>query len=143
MADYATTDDLVALGVSTDVISDIDTAQQEAVISARSRFVDGFLRAANIVVPDGGLVAFTGDLTWAVVQLSVYDLVTNYHRYTTDKPNEDSLRKRHDDAIQWLQWMVEGKIGAPVPPEDEGSSVDLGAPSVVTSDIRGWTPRGL
>ncbi len=141
MADYATTDDLVALGVSTDVISDISTDQQEAVISARSRFADGYL-AVRYTIPDGGLTAFTGDLTWAVVQLSCYDLVTNYHRYTTDKPNEDNLRKRHDDAIKWLEMVRDGELSPALGSDDEDSST-AGAPSFVTSSIRGWTSRGL
>ena len=109
MADYADLDDLTNLGAAADVLADVDDEQKLATIAARSRFADGFLRAAQIPVPDGGLVAFTGDLTWAVVQLSAYDLVTDKFRYQNDKPNEDTIRKRHDDAIQWLQWVAAAK----------------------------------
>ncbi len=143
MADYATTTDLVNLGAAPDLLADVLDAKKEAVITARSRFCDGFLRAVPIVVPDGGLTAFTGDLTWAVVQLSVYDLVTDLYRYQTDKPNEDTIRKRHDDAIQWLKWVADGTLGAPVGNDDGSADTGAvaGAPIVVSSCIRGWTER--
>jgi phage gp36-like protein len=140
VADYATTADLTALGVSTDVLSDVEDAQKEAVITARSRFADGYL-AVRYTIPDGGLTAFTGDLTWAVVQLACYDLVTNYHRYTTDKPNEDSLRKRHDDAIKWLEAVRDGEISPAIADDDDDASTVPGAPVFVSSTIRGWTSR--
>jgi hypothetical protein len=142
VADYADLDDLANLGAAPDILADVADAKKEATITARSRFADGFLRAVPLVVPDGGLTAFTGDLTWAVVQLSVYDLVTDLYRYQTDKPNEDTLRKRHDDAIQWLQWVADGTVGAPVSSdEEEDSDTVAGAPVVVSNCIRGWTER--
>jgi hypothetical protein len=58
VADYATTADLTALGVSTDVLSDVEDAQKEAVITARSRFADGYL-AVRYTIPDGGLTEDT------------------------------------------------------------------------------------
>ncbi len=139
MADYATVDDLTNLGVSTDVLSDIEDAQKEAVITVRSRFADGYL-AVRYTIPSGGLAAFTGDLTWAVVQLSVYDLVSAYFRYQTDKPNEDNIRKRHDDAIKWLEAVRDGDISPALDGLDDSDDV-AGAPLVVSSTIRGWTER--
>lgn len=143
MADYGDLDDLANLGAAADVIADVPDAQKLATIAARSRFADGFLRAGSITVPEGGLVAFTGDLTWAVMQLAVYDLVTNKFRYQTDGPNEDSIRKRYDDAIEWLKWVADGTVAAPIPATDGVELSELG-PALVTSNvIRGWTSRGL
>ncbi len=142
MADYATRQQLADLGTSTEALASIATAKQDAVIAARSRFCDGYLRLVPISIPDGGLTAFTGDLTWAVCQLACYDLIANLG-YTTEKGNKDTLRMRHDDAIKWLEMVRDGEAAIPIPPDEEGGNSIAGAPIVVSSDIRGWTPRGL
>jgi phage gp36-like protein len=132
--DYATTDDLANLGVAAEALSSIAEAQQEAVITARSRFCDGYLNA-QYTLP---LTAITGDLTWAVCQLACYDLVSN-HGYTTDKDNQDNLRKRHDDAIKWLEMVRDGEITPPL--TDSGSSADDGGADLVSATNRGWSNR--
>jgi phage gp36-like protein len=139
MSDYAATTDLPLLGVASEALTEISTPTQQAVIAARSRFADGYLRSGGYIIPDGGLVAFTGDLTWAVVQLSCYDLVSN-HGYATSPDNQENLRKRHDDAIKWLEQVRDGKIDLQLPAEDDEPS-DRGVPLVVSDRPRGWTDR--
>ncbi len=136
MADYATVDDLENLGVANEALSGIDDAKKEAVITVRSRFCDSYLRV-RFDIPEAGLTAFTGDLTWAVCQLACYDLVSNLG-YTTDKDNQDNLRKRHDDAIKWLEMVRDGDIAGPVDEEDTASTA---APVVVSTRPRCWTSR--
>ncbi len=76
-----------------------------------------------------------------MVQLSVYDLVTNYFRYQTDKPNESSIRMRHDDAIKWLEAVRDGEISPAIEGEEADADTVAGAPIVVSSCIRGWSER--
>ena len=137
MADYATTADLANLGVANEALADIPDEKQQAVIAARSRFADGYL-SVRYTIPAGGFVAFTGDLTWAVAQLSCYDLVSNLG-YTTDKGNQDNLRKRHDDAIKWLELVRDGDLGlGGITAGDGGGDVVAGAPVVASDHQRGW-----
>ena len=140
MSDYATPEDLERLGVANEALAAISDEKQESAIEARSRFADGYL-SVRVTIPDGGLTAFTGDLTWAVCQLSCYDLVSNLG-YTVNKDNADNLRKRHDDAIKWLEAVRDGKIGPPIPATSLAAESALG-PVIASNEIRGWTPRGL
>ncbi len=135
MADYAEVTDLPLLGVANEALEDIEEATQEAVIAARSRFADGYL-AVRYTIPDGGLTAFTGDLTWAVVQLSVYDLISN-RGYDVDGKAPDIIRQRHDDAIKWLEAVRDGEIALVLPDESEASD-SPGAPIVNSDVLRGW-----
>ncbi len=136
MSDYAARSDLPLLGVANEALADIPDATQDAVITARSRFADGYL-AVRYTIPDGGLTAFTGDLTWAVVQLSCYDLVSNLG-YTTEHGNQDNLRKRHDDAIKWLEQVRDGEISLDIDEGDESGNAIPGVPIVRSSPSRGW-----
>jgi phage gp36-like protein len=138
MADYATRAQLADLGVSNEALTDIPDAKQDAVIAARSRFADGYLRVRQ-EVPEAGLTAFTGDLTWAVCQLSCYDLVSNLG-YETGTGNQDNLRKRHDDAIKWLEAVRDGDL--PFPGSGDDSASDAGEVLMHSSRPRGWTHRG-
>jgi len=139
MSDYAATTDLPLLGVASEALTDISTEKQEAVITARSRFADGYLKV-RYTIPEGGLVAFTGDLTWAVVQLSCYDLISN-QGYTTQEGNQDNLRKRHDDAIKWLEQVRDGEISLELTGDDEEANATPGVPIVASNRLRGWSPR--
>lgn len=135
MAAYATKADLANLGVANEALGNISDAQIDAVCESRSRFADGYFLAGGYEVPDGGFLVFGTDLTWAVSQLSCYDLVSNLG-YTTDKGNQDNLRKRHDDALAWLEMIRDREIALQVTEED-GSSAN--GPVITAVCQRGWS----
>ena len=136
MSVYATADDLANLGVANEALGSIDAGKITAVCEARSRFADGYFLAGGYEVPDGGFLVFGTDLTWAVSQLACYDLVSNLG-YTTENGNQDNLRKRHDDALAWLEMIRDRELASPVT-EDGGSSSATG-PVITAVCQRGWS----
>ena len=72
MTRYATTTNLVRLGIRAEALSGVATAVQEEALDAASAVADGYLRARGYVLP---ITAWSADLTRAVAILAAFDLL--------------------------------------------------------------------
>ncbi len=108
MPRYATTTDLVRLGLPSAALSGVSTAAQEAALDAASAVADGYL-ASRKALP---LSAWGDDLRTVVTRLAAYDLMVT-RGYDPAAGRDDQIRLRHEDAMRWLRDFADGRIDAP------------------------------
>ena len=136
---YATLQDLADLGLPPTFLATIPTSAQTAVLSARSRWADSFIRA-QFTLP---LIQWGMDLTMAVVAAASYDLAVR-RGYSPEAGADPNIRLRYEDAQKWMYKVAAGGLTPSVtdstPGAQEGITAD--GPTVATGTPRGWSSRG-
>ncbi len=100
---YAAPTDLANLGLSAAALAPITEAQQLAALQAASDYADGALRD-RFELP---LVAWSQDLTRAVVHLAAYDLLVT-RGYNPEAGGDPAIEARAEAARQWLRDVARG-----------------------------------
>lgn len=106
MTRYASTTDLVRLGIRSEALTGIATAVQEAALDACSAVADGYLRSRGYVLP---LTAWSDDLKRVVAVLAAFDLLVT-RGYDPSTGTDDVLLKRVEMATTWLRDVAAGRI---------------------------------
>lgn len=129
---YATTTDLARLGLSTGVLSRVDTAELDAQLAAASQCADGYLRAKPYALP---LTAWGDDLRAAVCALAAENLIVTRGANPEDPANR-AIFERADRARAWLRDVSKGVVELDV--TDATPDVDESGAYVSTRARRGW-----
>jgi len=108
MPRYATTTDLVRLGLPSTALTSVSSTTQEAALDAASSLADGYI-ASRKKLP---LSAWGDDLRTVVARLAAYDLMVT-RGYDPAAGRDDQLRLRHEDAMRWLRDFADGRIDSP------------------------------
>lgn len=129
---YATTTDLARLGLSSGVLSRVDTAELDAQLAAASQCADGYLRAKPYALP---LTAWGDDLRAAVCALAAENLIVTRGANPEDPANK-SVFDRAERARAWLRDIARGTVEIAV----TDSTPDVDEPGTYTSTRarRGW-----
>ena len=135
MTRYATTTNLVRLGIRAEALTGIATAVQEEALDAQSAVADGYLRSRGYVLP---LTAWSADLTRAVAILAAFDLLVT-RGYDPQAGSDDVLLRRVEMATTWLRDVAAGRVTPDLsdstPSEDEASEQTF----CVTNPRRRWS----
>jgi phage gp36-like protein len=103
---YCVVSDLYKHGCSSELLEGLSSDDITAVITARSRFCDGYL-AACLVLP----VTVVGqDLTMCCAQLSVFDVLVHLKRFTPETQDYEVFKGQFEQAMRWLEGVAGGKI---------------------------------
>jgi phage gp36-like protein len=102
---YAETPDLAQLGLPASVLSGFTPADQNAALEAASSLADSYL-AARYTLP---IISWGSALTRAVAVIAAYDLMSR-RGYDPNRPGDENLRLRYEDALRWLQDVAAGRV---------------------------------
>jgi phage gp36-like protein len=148
---YAQSSDLTNLGLIGSAVSNVSAATITAALSAASAVADSYIQGQYILP-----LSFWGmDLVRVVCIIAAYDILTS-RGYGAMQGADENIRKRYEDAIQWLRdvgvgkesisGVVDSSIGnsGAISGSSDGSVVTStqGGIQIVTSNVRGWTSRG-
>lgn len=137
MTRYATTTDLVRLGLPAAALTNVPSATQEAALDAASALMDGYLGSRKKLP----LSAWGDDLRRAVCGVAGYDLMVT-RGYNPEAGRDDQLRLRHEDAMRWARDFADGRIDSPAmvdaTPTD---ATDEGTTYASTTRNRRWVRR--
>ena len=131
---YATTSDLIRIGISAAALRNISTADQIMALEAASDLADGYL-ASRYSLP---IVGYQDDLKRAVCCIAAYDLLST--RGFANSGADENVRLRYEDALKWLKEVSQGRIN-PVGIVDSGGPFVLGQ-SIIAADVLSDEPRG-
>lgn len=150
---YATTTDLTSLGLIGGALATVSATIQNAVLLAASGVADASL-GSRYILP---LTSWGTDLVRAVAIIASYDLLTS-RGFAMTQGSDENIRKRYLDALEWLDEVSKGTQSASHVVDSStttasgpsvGTGVDgsintatQGGFQMVTSPVRGWTPRG-
>lgn len=132
MSAYAVRADLGKYGVNAAALSGISTTAQDAAIEAASEVADSYFRS-RYNLP---LLAWGTDVTRAVCQIAVYDLLV-MRGFNPEQAADQNLQARADSAVAWLRAVGKQEAQANVTPTPV-QSPDYDQPRVLTSTPRGW-----
>lgn len=127
---YATPDDLPALALPADALTNAP-ADKAAAMIAISSFCDSYLGAVYTMP----LLAWGDDLRRCAAHLAAYDLMVT-RGYSPEGPDEN-LRDRYDDAIKWLSRLADGGLAPPDIVDSEPEAIEASA-YIYTESRRGW-----
>lgn len=132
---YATRTDLYRLGLRSDALSGVATADQDAALEAASDVADSYLRS-RYTLP---LTGYGDDLKGAVCKLAAYELM-RARGYAPGAGRDESLKDSRDEAVSWLKDVsagrahVSGGNTTPAPTRHARAS----SPNVTSNRLRGW-----
>ena len=129
---YASTTDLRRLAANASFLAGIPVSDQESALHVASDRAEGYL-TSFWVMP---LKSWQDDLRWAVCQLAFYDLLSA-RGYNPDAGSDPNVRKRYEDAMEWLKSVADGTLSPQFVDSSDGQDS-----FVVTSESRGWSSRG-
>ncbi len=148
MATYADPDDLVALSIISDALTDIAEETQEQALEAASMTADSYFRLRyKLPLSNVGL-----DVKQAVCNIAAYNLLAA-RGYNPETGDNESVRTRYEDAIKWLRDVsntvaipsftdsstVQANAGAvPQFAYQPDTSADDDMPVVSRPKLRGW-----
>lgn len=137
MPRYATTTDLVRLGVASTALSEIATATQEDALDACSATADGYL-GGRFTLP---LTAWGDDLRMHVAGMAAFRLLAG-RGYDPQRGGDEVIRMLWEDAIRWLERVSAGTV-TPAGITDATPEEREEVPSTVciTNSSRGWMRR--
>lgn len=118
---YASLADLAALGLPPHALAGVEAADQYAALEAASALVDSYLRG-RYPLP---LLSWGRELTRVTAIIAAYDLMSR-RGYDPNRPGDENLRLRYEDAIRWLEGVAAGRIDPQVgvaPPDEPGGAV--------------------
>ena len=143
---YATTTDLTNIGLLGAALSNVPAGAQTEALQAASAVADSYLQGQYILP----LTQWGYDLVRAVCIIAAWDLLAA-RGYSPQSSGDANVRQRYEDALHWLDEVSKG-TQTPVNVQDSSSaasppegSVELPVDggSVVTTQVRGWTDRGV
>ena len=140
MTRYATTTNLVRLGIRAEALSGVATAVQEEALDAASAVADGYLRARGYVLP---ITAWSADLTRAVAILAAFDLLVT-RGFDPARGNDQVMQLRYEQAIAWFRDVSAGRAAVtggnttPAPVSGAGARSGDGGARVRSKPMRGW-----
>lgn len=108
MTRYADTTDLTRFGLSAAALTGVSTTTQEEALDAASAVLDGYI-ASRKKLP---LTVWGDDLRRYVCHLAAYDLMVT-RGYDPNAGNDDNLRLRYQDALDWGQRFSAGRVESP------------------------------
>lgn len=132
---YATTTDLVRLGIGAAALTGVSSTIQDAALEAASDTADGYMRG-RYTLP---LVSWGDDLRRAVCAIAAWDLLTT-RGYDPARGSDDAVRLRYQDAIAWLDRVSQGRVvvsGGNTDPTATRHARASG-PRVSSDRTRGW-----
>lgn len=137
---YATRTDLSQLGLNASTLTQVDTATQDAALTAASALADSYLNAV-FTLP---LLSYGKDITRAVAQIAAFDLLVT-RGYNPDAGSDKVVKDRYDAAIAWLESIAEGEAIPTVVDSTSGgagvSGVGAAGAIISTAPERNWTGR--
>lgn len=135
MTRYATTTNLVHLGIRAEALSGVATAVQEEALDAASAVADGYLRARGYVLP---ITAWSADLTRAVAILAAFDLLVT-RGFDPQAGADDVLLRRVEMATTWLRDVAAGHVTPDLTDSTPSTDEASGQTFCVTNPRRDWT----
>jgi phage gp36-like protein len=143
---YATRTDLTQIGLVGAALANVPTAAQDEAIQAASAIADSYLQG-QYVLP---LSQWGYDLTRAVCCIAAWDCLTA-RGYSPQSQGDQNVYKRFEDALKWLDEVSKGMqtpsnildASTPAANPDGGQVTQVDGGSVVSTQVRGWTDRGV
>lgn len=132
---YATTTDLVRLGIGAAALTGVSEATQEAALEAASDTADGYMRA-RYSLP---LASWGDDLRRAVCAIAAWDILS-VRGFDPTRGNDVSLQVRYEAATTWLKDVSLGRVvvsGGNTTPTATRHARASG-PRVASDRTRGW-----
>lgn len=105
---YAERTDLVRFGLTAEALEDVPTATQDEALDAASAVLDGYV-ASRKKLP---LSAWGDDLRRYACGIAAYDIMVT-RGYDPHAGNDENLRKRFDDALDWGVRFSAGRVESP------------------------------
>lgn len=133
MSQYATLDDLTALGLPAAALSGVDASTRTAALVAASATADSYL-GKRFALP---LSSWGADLTRAVVAIAAWDLLTR-RGFNPASGADAAIGTRNIDAINWLRDVARGLV-EPVNLLDSTPPTPEGMPLVESDARQAWT----
>lgn len=145
MSQYAAITDLFLYGFREEARGDLTDAVLNAALAARSTTIDGFL-GQRFGFP---LSTWSTEITQWCCWLAAFDLMTGPRGLSSDSPDYQVLKDRHDAAIDMLRrsqrqdYHPTGLIPLTAPPGTSGTQPLVISFSVIDAsgrcgDRRGW-----
>lgn len=143
---YATTTDLANLGLIGGVLSSVPGPAQTEALQAASAIADSYLQS-HFVLP---ITQWGYDLVRVVCIVAAYDILVS-KGYNPAAGPDTNIRQRYQDALEWLDEVSKGiqspvnivDSSTPPVPVDGSGTTRVDGFAVVTTDVRGWTDRGV
>lgn len=143
---YATQTDLTRIGLVGAALTNVPSAALDEALDAASAIADSYLQG-QYVLP---LSQWGYDLVRAVCCIAAWDCLTA-RGYNPQSQGDANVYKRSEDALKWLDEVSKGMqtplniLDASTPPinPDGGEVVQVDGGSVVSTQVRGWTDRGV
>jgi phage gp36-like protein len=146
---YAQPADLANLGLVGAALATVTTTTQNAALLAASSVADSYLQSKY----DLPLKQWGQDLVRAVAIIAAYDIMTS-RGYNPMAGSDTNIRQRYLDTLAWLQEVSQGKqtpayvvdstVATPgAGTDDSVTSASLGGLQLTTTNVRGWTDRGV
>jgi len=105
---YAERGDLLRFGLSADALAGVPTATQDEALDGASSMLDGYI-ASRRKLP---LSAWGDDLRRYACGIAAYDLMVT-RGYQPGAGNDEQLRMRFDDALDWGARFAAGRVDSP------------------------------
>lgn len=105
---YAERADLVRFGLSAAALVGVPTATQDEALDGASSLLDGYISSRKKLP----LSAWGDDLRRYVCGVASYDLMVT-RGYQPGAGNDEQLRMRFDDAIDWGARFAAGRVDSP------------------------------
>lgn len=143
---YATTTDLQRIGLLGAALANVDVNAQTEALQYASAIADSYLQS-HFVLP---LTQWGYDLVGNVCAIAAWTLLA-VRGYSPQSQGDQNIRQRYEDALKWLDEVSKG-IQSPIniidsstaPNPGDGSTVArLDGFAIVSTDVRGWTDRGV
>lgn len=143
---YATTTDLGNLGLLGAALVNMPPAAQTEALQAASAIADSYLQGQYILP----ITQWGYDLVRVVCIIAAWDLLAA-RGYNPQSQGDLNIRQRYEDALKWLDEVSKGiqtplnivDTSAPASDPDGSEVTVIDGGSVVTTDVRGWTDRGV
>jgi phage gp36-like protein len=143
---YATTTDLTRLGLLGGALANVDSNAQTEALQYASATADSYFQS-HYVLP---ILQWGYDLVGNVCAIAAWTLLAA-RGYAPQSQGDQNIRQRYEDALKWLDEVSKG-IQSPInlidsstpPSPGDGEMVSrIDGFAVVTTDVRGWTDRGV
>jgi phage gp36-like protein len=129
---FANLDQLEGLGIPAAAMSTMIGAKRVEALAATTEMASGIL-AARYDLP---IVLWGTDLSQATCKITAYDLLSV--RGFNPDGDDDNVRKRYDDAMDWLRAVAAGSISPVGLVDSTPEESDEGGAEVLTYASRGW-----
>ena len=138
---YATRDDLAAIGLSSKALAGIDATRQIKALEIASSSVAGYLNR-RFTLP---LILWGADITRAVCILAAYDLRVSSGFNPQPGSADEELRLRVEEVTRWLELIARGTVvpfGITDSSVNPAPSAGGGSSAAESQRPRGWSDGG-